>query len=95
MKICDVCKGTIEPQLNKKGDVVWEHGHNADPILPNGRCCDDCNGYVLYLRLKQMELRNEADEVSKFDTRITMMHMANRVLAQRRQAVKNGANDNE
>ncbi len=94
MKTCDVCKGDIEPLLDDNGNTVWADGHNAMPIL-NGRCCDDCNGYVLYLRLKQMELLNEADEVSKFDTRVTMMHMANRVMAQRRQAVKNGANDNE
>ncbi len=39
---CSICKGTIEPQLNLEGEVIWDEGHNAEP-LKNGRCCDTCN----------------------------------------------------
>ena len=40
---CDICGGHIEPLRNPKtGEVVWEGGHNAQPIM-DGRCCDGCN----------------------------------------------------
>mgnify|MGYP004453928971 CR=1 FL=1 len=54
--LCDVCKGNIKPRLNESGAVVWDKGHNADPLsfIPNARCCDVCNEYVLQARLQIM-----------------------------------------
>tara|TARA_R100001509_G_scaffold134254_1_gene87823 strand:- start:278 stop:460 length:183 start_codon:yes stop_codon:yes gene_type:complete len=43
---CSICGGYIEPMRNKDGEVVWEHGNNAQPIN-DGRCCDDCNWSVV------------------------------------------------
>jgi len=38
---CDICKGEISPV----GD--WLEGHNAEPVVDNGRCCDHCNVSVV------------------------------------------------
>lgn len=35
---CDICGNPIP---NKFGNWPW--GNNADPVVPNGRCCDECN----------------------------------------------------
>jgi hypothetical protein len=34
---CAICNGEIE--------VVgtWTEGHNAEPVVENGRCCGNCN----------------------------------------------------
>ncbi len=34
---CAICKNEIE--------VVgtWTEGHNAEPVVENGRCCGNCN----------------------------------------------------
>lgn len=43
MKICDICKMPFNG---------W--GNNAEPVVADGRCCDDCNmKYVLPTRLGQ------------------------------------------
>tara|TARA_R100001443_G_C3322149_1_gene170320 strand:+ start:640 stop:837 length:198 start_codon:yes stop_codon:yes gene_type:complete len=53
---CSICDGHIEPLRNAKGDIVWEDGHNAQPIN-NGRCCNDCNmSVVLIARMEAMGL---------------------------------------
>ena len=33
MKKCDICWGDIKPQTNNKGEVVWDQGDNAEPIV--------------------------------------------------------------
>ena len=93
MKTCDVCKGDIEPLLDDKGNTVWADGHNAMPIL-NGRCCDECNNYVLTLRLKQMTMRDELDLGSRFETKVAISSLATSIIESRRESVKSGANDN-
>jgi len=40
---CVICNEPIKPLLHPTtGEVVWEHGNNAEPVA-EGRCCDDCN----------------------------------------------------
>ena len=53
---CDICKGTIQPQLNTTGQIVWDKGHNAWPLGSNddARCCDECNSDVILARIRQM-----------------------------------------
>lgn len=41
---CSICKEEIEKQLDPStGEVFWELGHNAEPVVEDGRCCDSCN----------------------------------------------------
>jgi len=47
---CSICNGYIKPLKNEDGEVVWEHGNNAQPIN-DGRCCDDCNADVIKERI--------------------------------------------
>ena len=35
---CDICGEKIEVEING-----WAEGHNATPIVKDGRCCGDCN----------------------------------------------------
>jgi hypothetical protein len=52
MKKCDICWGDIEPQTNDKGEVVWDQGDNAEPIVAEGRCCTSCNNlHVIPIRM--------------------------------------------
>tara|TARA_R100000353_G_scaffold58885_1_gene46518 strand:+ start:676 stop:882 length:207 start_codon:yes stop_codon:yes gene_type:complete len=54
-KRCSICEGYIEPLRDPKtGEVVWEGGHNAQPIN-DGRCCDECNANVV-IRARLMQL---------------------------------------
>ena len=39
---CSICKNKVTPQPNG-----WAQGHNADPVVPNGRCCEACNSTVV------------------------------------------------
>ena len=44
---CVICCNPIKPLLHPTtGEVVWEHGNNAEPVAL-GRCCDDCNWKVV------------------------------------------------
>lgn len=50
--ICCICDGEIDPVRNELGTIVWTEGHNAEPVVANGRCCDSCNwGVVIPARL--------------------------------------------
>jgi hypothetical protein len=41
---CSICKEEIEKQLDPStGEVFWELGHNSEPVVEDGRCCDSCN----------------------------------------------------
>ena len=42
-RICDICKGAIDHHKDKEGEVYWTDGHNAEPLVENGRCCTKCN----------------------------------------------------
>ena len=44
---CVICKGEIEPHKNAEGVVYWTEGHNAEPVIKNGRCCDRCSDIVV------------------------------------------------
>tara|TARA_R100001443_G_scaffold7067_1_gene16220 strand:+ start:2136 stop:2339 length:204 start_codon:yes stop_codon:yes gene_type:complete len=51
---CCICSKYIEPLRNAKGEIVWEYGHNADPVK-EGRCCEQCNfEAVLPARMEQL-----------------------------------------
>ena len=57
-KTCSLCGGNIQPQYNEKGEVVWEFGHNAEP-LTSGRACDACHPKVLKDRLERLGFSKE------------------------------------
>ena len=42
MKCC-LCKGKI----HKEKITGWDLGHNAEPVVEDGRCCEDCNTAVV------------------------------------------------
>ncbi len=51
---CVLCKEQIDAQRTPFGEVVWEGGHNAEPIK-RGRCCSVCNETrVIPARLEQL-----------------------------------------
>jgi len=56
---CSICDGAIPVE---HGD--WTMGHNAEPVVENGRCCGDCNATVVIpARLRSM--RNAVDGLKK------------------------------
>lgn len=61
MKCC-LCDGEVEVQSNG-----WCHGHNAEPLVKNGRCCETCNSSkVIPARLVDyFENRKELDSAAK------------------------------
>jgi len=59
---CDICKGEISPRGKLWGGEIffpsgdWLEGHNAEPVVDNGRCCDYCNVIVVIpARLRSLE----------------------------------------
>ena len=45
---CSICSEPIEEKKNPKtGEVYWTKGHNAEPVVEEGRCCDTCNATVV------------------------------------------------
>jgi len=44
---CSICNNEIEKQRDETGKVYWEEGHNAEPVVENGRCCGRCNYTVV------------------------------------------------
>ena len=57
---CCICEEKIIPQRNPDtGTIVWDQGHNAEPVK-KGRCCDECNyTVVLTARLNRMFRRED------------------------------------
>ena len=55
---CDVCGNAIEEQVGG-----WTNGHNAAPVVPDGRCCDSCNvGVVLVARVQALSACLKEDQ---------------------------------
>lgn len=44
-RTCDICNETIT--IESGG---WADGHNAEPVVANGRCCGECNALVVIPR---------------------------------------------
>ena len=42
MKCC-LCGMDIEKQYDDEGNCFWDTGHNAEPLVKDGRCCGKCN----------------------------------------------------
>jgi len=40
---CCLCDEEIEKQYTPEGKMFWDTGHNAEPLVKDGRCCEDCN----------------------------------------------------
>ena len=40
---CCLCKGKI----HKEKITGWSEGHNAEPVVQDGRCCQDCNTEIV------------------------------------------------
>ena len=61
---CSICKEYIDIIRNADDEVVWESGHNAQPIN-DGRCCTSCNNnHVISSRLALFNtgtLKNDVD----------------------------------
>ena len=53
---CSICSKEIEKLTDDKGKVIWDKGHNAQPVN-NGRCCDGCNWGVV-IRQRLVEIKN-------------------------------------
>ncbi len=45
MKTCDICQGPLDD----------EFGNNAEPVVLDGRCCNECNGEVILARLNLVD----------------------------------------
>lgn len=51
---CCLCGGEIEVEPNG-----WGGGHNASPVIKNGRCCERCNWVrVIPARIKALQEQN-------------------------------------
>ena len=33
----------------------WAEGNNAEPLVKNGRCCNECNNQVIFARIVGVE----------------------------------------
>lgn len=40
--ICSICANDIEDD-----GFGYDEGHNASPVVQNGRCCNDCNSEIV------------------------------------------------
>ena len=40
---CCLCKNEIQ----KEPITGFAEGHNAEPVVKNGRCCEDCNTAIV------------------------------------------------
>ena len=51
---CDLCPRDIDIHRDPDtGEAYWNLGHNAYPVIEEGRCCDICNATkVIPARLK-------------------------------------------
>jgi len=45
--LCDICNGPIEHHKDENGQVYWNKGHNAEPVVEDGQACDMCNDKVV------------------------------------------------
>ena len=45
--LCDICNGPIEHHKDENGQVYWNKGHNAEPVVEDGQACDTCNDRVV------------------------------------------------
>ena len=45
--LCDICNGPIEHHKDENGQVYWNKGHNAEPVVEDGQACDTCNDRVI------------------------------------------------
>lgn len=43
---CSICHGKIDEERLRNGEVYWDKGHNAWPVM-EGRCCSVCNDTVV------------------------------------------------
>jgi hypothetical protein len=60
---CVICAGYIDVT----GSPPWYGGHNADPVVPGGRCCSHCNANVVIpARIKAKELHGVPEEPPRF-----------------------------
>ena len=51
---CCICGNEIQEQING-----WRGGHNAAPVVAEGRCCDACNiDIVLIARMRRLQKRD-------------------------------------
>ena len=53
-KKCSICKDAIDVMISYESkNILWDQGHNAEPIN-SGRCCTTCNHSVVTpIRLEQ------------------------------------------
>ena len=63
MKCC-ICNDEIDVQVHPDtGQVLWDQGHNAQPVR-DGRCCSTCN-YTIVLAARLHDLRERHDRSHK------------------------------
>ncbi len=80
--LCCICNDEINVESNG-----WAQGHNAEPVVPNGRCCKLCNHtHVIPARLSR-EHMGSISESGKYDT----MKSAIKDDEERKQAARDGA----
>ncbi len=53
---CSICQGEIEKQM-WQDEIIWDRGHNAQPIN-DGRCCDNCN-FTIVLKARLTQIANK------------------------------------
>ena len=58
IKKCCICKEPLDVAIKSKtGEILWDKGNNAEPIM-SGRCCDSCDReVVLLVRLESLRKR--------------------------------------
>jgi hypothetical protein len=63
-QLCCICDGLIEPLMSNDipPEIIWDKGHNAEPVK-DGQCCDKCNfEKVLPERLKYLHHQRVVNE---------------------------------
>ncbi len=63
-KVCCICNGLIKPLMSNDipPEIIWDKGHNAEPVK-DGQCCDRCNfEKVLPERLKHLHHQRVVNE---------------------------------
>ena len=57
MKCC-ICEKEIEKEYDGNSKLVWDEGHNAEPVK-EGRCCTVCNFNVVIPKRIEMYMGDE------------------------------------
>ena len=81
---CCICDGEIDKQYTPEGKVLWDGGHNPDPVQSEGRCCTHCNECVVIPARMMRAIRRIGDNRAAMARKIARVSKRLKILRQER-----------